>query len=631
MKISETCQVHGKTSRLANKTLLYMTLASLALVIWHVWVYGPSGKIGQSDDTIKSFPMLVGIELWDLLVNKKGVLAELWDVFPYFVAGILLAGYLRTSKAAVKLQVTLRRYGVLSVFVASFVGIITPLCACGTLTTAISLLFAGIPLAPVMALLVTSPLLSPSTYLITLNDLGSEWTVIRTIAALAMGIFAGLTTHLLRKRGILPEDLFIEGAITRGDFHDEDYPDERLRCNCKEKFGNRVAVRTGNKFLIFLAKSAEMVPLVGKYVLIGVVIGMIIERYMPYQWIYQFFGQRNPLNIVWITLGSVPLFLHQLSASSILFHIKSSLPGTLDGGAGLAFMIGGPVTAVPTMILFWTVFKKRVFFLYMFVCIVGTLLISYAFQFFVFIPGVDTGNHLLRGVGSISGGKSPVIQKQHQNVRIVMDPDGKSIIATYVNNVENTGGVVFDADRERFFNESADKNDNDKYIANVAEWLEQSGNSSTQKNILIYDFSERDGSIAASLSNNLFNALKQKGFAVRFTNRMEQPKISGQLLAESGQLWLFFGESGSQNQLSQVEINAISEYSDSGKSMLVVPGKSQVDSDGLLAVNRLTSRYGVVFSGIVENSKKIPVSVASQALNRASEILGRVLKLVNKA
>src|SRR6185369_11306029 len=153
--------------------------------------------------------------------------------------------------------------------------------------------------------------------------------------------------------GFMKNDIFFEGAITRGDFHDDDYPDERLRCNCRRNFGNRVAVNTGNKFLVFLAKSSEMLWVVGKYVLVGVVVGAVVERYLPTEWIYRLFGQKDPLNIVWITLASVPMFLHQISVSSILFHIKSSLNGTLDSGAALAFMIGGPVTAVPTMVLFW--------------------------------------------------------------------------------------------------------------------------------------------------------------------------------------------------------------------------------------------------------------------------------------
>lgn len=626
------CQVHGTPAKSGDRMLICMLLASFSLIVWHVWAYGTSGHLTTTATSSGSFPALLGNELRDLCFSNKGILAELWEVFPYFLVGILIAGYLRTFKVAVKLQASLRKYGVMSVFLASFVGIITPLCACGTVTTAMSLLFAGIPLAPVMSLMVTSPLLSPSTYLLTLNDLGPEWTVIRTISAFSMGIFAGMVTHVLSKRGGFGKnDIFIEGAVIRGDFHDEDYPDERLRCNCRQKFGNRVAVRTGNKFLVFLAKSAEMLWVVGKYVIVGVAVGEVVERYMPSEWIYRFFGQRDPLNIVWVTLASVPIFVHQISASSIIHHIKGSLNGTLDGGAALAFMIGGPVTAVPTMVLFWTFFKKRVFFLYMFVCFTGTLLIAYTFQFLLFVPGADLGNPLLQGVGALSGGASCIIRKQDPNVRMVMDPAGKGIVATYTDDVGGLGSIVFDASPDRFTSASADRCDNRTYIANIAGWLDQNSALPAQKRILVYDFSEGTGGGASSLlGSTILAELERKGFTVRMTGRKDTPHISERLLAESGQLWLFFGSHGVAGP-SDGELKLISDYNAKGSGILIVPASPQPGGDGSQEANRLASRYGVRFAGIVENGGELRVSAASGLLNRTAEWLGRVLKMVKKA
>ncbi len=635
IKRNEECQIHVAPSKTANRTLFLMILASLSLIIWHVWVYGPTGQAASSGSLQKPFPIIVGSEIWDLIFNRHGIFAELWDILPYFIVGILLAGYLRTYKIAVKLQTSLRRHGLLSVFLASLVGMITPLCACGTLTTAISLLFAGFPLAPVMALLITSPLLSPTTYLLTLNDLGPEWTVIRTIAAFSMGMFAGVVTHLLRDKGFRTDAVFIEGAIPRGDFHDEAYPDERLRCNCKEKFGNRVAARTKNMFVVFLAKSSEMLWLVGKYVLVGVAIGSVVERYMPYEWIYKLFGQKNTFSIIWVTLGSVPIFLHQISASSILYHIKSSLNSTLDGGAGLAFMIGGPVTAMPVMVMFWTIFKKRVFFLYMSVCIVGTVIIAYAFQLLVFVPGVDTGNPLLKGVRSISGGNSSIIDKHDKYVRIVMDPGGKGIIATYNNNVQGQGGIVFDSGLERFLNVSAGKYDNEKYIKNIAEWLEENNSSADAGNILIYDTFNRSGKKSGTDKNtfnkNALNVLETNGFKVRITDRIETPEVSGQLLGKYSQLWIVFRGSGPEHCFSDAELETISGFTGDGKSMLIVAGKHQDGVNDLTAANLLSSRYGVTFSGYVENREELPASTASYFFNRTAGLLGRILKFVHKA
>jgi|GEM_PF-548360 len=631
IKRDATCEVHGTPSKAAHRALLVMILASFSLIIWHVWVYGPTGQTLKPGVVQRPFPYLLGSEVWDLLFNGHGILAELWDILPYFIVGILLAGYIRTYKIAVKLQATFRRHGLLSVFLASLVGMITPLCACGTLTTAVSLLFAGMPLAPVMALLVTSPLLSPTTYLLTLNDLGPEWTVIRTAAAFLMGMFAGTVTLLLRDRGFQTKTIFIDGAIPRGDFHDEAYPDERLRCNCKEKFGNRVAAGTTNMFVVFLAKSSEMLWMVGKYVLVGVAIGSIVERYMPYEWIYALFGQKSAFSILWVTLGSVPIFLHQISASSILYHIKSSLDGTLDGGAGLAFMIGGPVTAMPTMIMFWTIFKKRVFFLYMFICIAGTLVIAYAFQFLVFVPSVDAGNPLFKNVGSVSGGTASVIHKQDKRVRIAMDPDNKSMIATFTDDLGGRGGIVFDSGFERFLNGSADKYDNRQYINNIAEWLEQNNSSPLKKSILVYDTFMRSGPDTTSFSTSALAALKKNGFTIRITNRRETAEVSERLLKGYGQVWIYFSGSGQARSFTEAEQEAISGFNKDGRGMLIVAGNHRDGTNDLAAANKLSSRYGVTFSGSIEHKEELPASTASHFLHRTSDMLRSILKIVHKA
>lgn len=629
-KPREACEVHGHQAESGNRMLIVMVLISLSLVVWHVWGTGTGGHLVSSDAAPVSFPVLLGSELWDLFFSDHGVMAELRDVLPYFLVGILIAGYLRTFKVAVKLQASLRKYGALSVFLASFVGIITPLCACGTVTTAISLLVAGIPLAPVMALMVTSPLLSPSTYLLTLNDLGPEWTVVRTISAFSMGIFAGLVTLALSKRpGFRKNEIFVEGGIVRGDFHDEDYPDERLRCNCRRKFGNRVAVRTGNKFLIFLAKSAEMVWVVGKYVIVGVVIGAVVERYLPKEWIYRFFGQTDPLNIVWVTLASVPMFLHQISASSIVYHIKGALGGTMDAGAALAFMIGGPVTAVPTMVLFWTFFKKRVFFLYLFACLSGTLLIAYAFRLLVFVPGVDVGNPLLRGVASLSGGTSAVVLKHDPNVRMVMDPAGKGTVATYTNAVDGRGGIVFDGTYGRFTAAMADRYDTGAYIGNIADWLEENSLSAASTRILVCRLGDGAGGAAALLGEEVLAELAARGFTVKTVDRREVPRLTGGLLAEWGQVWLFCGDDGAAG-LSDAEAKLLADHNARGGAALVVPLPSAGAAD-FRGANLFASRYGVTFSGVADTGGEVRVSTASSVFNRASAWLGSVLKLVRKA
>ena len=630
-KNKNECDLHGAPHKGANRTLLVMMGAALLLMVWQVWVNGPTSEALKLKLAGESFPVILGHELWDVIAGD--FVNELIDIFPYFMFGVLFAGYIRTFKLAIKLQRYLNRYGKASILLGAGIGMFTPLCACGTLTTAISLLFLGIPLAPVMALLVTSPLMSPSTYLISLNYLGPEWTLIRTLATFLLGIFAGFLTHFLRNKGFKTNEVIIENAIPRGDFHDEHYPDEKFKCGCKETFGNRIAAKTNNMFVIYLAKSSEMLWMVGKYVLIGIAVGVVVERYISSDWIYKLFGQDGVFNIVWITLATIPVFLHQISSSSILFHIKDSLDSTLNGGAGLAFLIGGPVTAMPTMIMFWAVFKKRIFVLYMFICLAGTIALAYSFQYMIFTPYVDTGNALLKGVGSISGGKVATINKDPaaEHVKIVMDPQRKRLVATYYNADARYGGVVFDAGGAKFMEDGAGKFDNEKYIRNVAAWIEDQSFSFSIRNILVYIQSNEPAKPHNSFSQKVLDSLMEKDdFSVSVTNRKDTPEISEDLLLQYSQVWIFSGmDKSADTLLSDNELEIITQYNQSGSGLLIGVGQQGDSAEGLDDINRLAKEFGLTFSGSVENSDELQVSKFVDIFSVVPEILEKYYSKIN--
>jgi hypothetical protein len=213
-----------------------------------------------------------------------------------------------------------------------------------------------------------------------------------------------------------------------------------------------------------------------------------------------------------------------------------------------------------------------------------------------------------------------------------MDPGDKSIIATYTNDLEGVGGVVFESGGDRFLNASMNKYDNRKYISNIAEWLEQNNNAPAKENVLIYDTFRDGGLDNRSFNREMLTNLGQKGFKVRITDRRETPQISERLLGEYSQLWIFFGESDANRPLTDGELNAISRFTGAGKGLLIVAGKLKPGAnDDTLSVNRLSSRYGVLFSGVAENREELPATVSAHFFNRASEVLGRVLKLVHKA
>jgi hypothetical protein len=123
--------------------------------------------------------------------------------------------------------------------------------------------------------------------------------------------------------------------------------------------------------------------------------------------------------------------------------------------------------------------------------------------------------------------------------------------------------------------------------------------------------------------------LAQAGYDVTKTGRIDTPRISERLLADNSQLWLFF-DGGSANGLSETELELISKHNAKSKGTLVAASPLPGAPIGQPA-NRLSSRYGINFSGTVESNQKLEVSVASNLFNSASELLGSILKIVRKA
>lgn len=318
----------------------------------------------------------LGLELWH----------ELLYILPYLAFGVLLEAIIRTFKWHVKIRKALVRFGVWAIPAATLLGLASPLCACATLPLVISLLIAGLPLAPAMALLVTAPIMSPSAYAMITGMLGNGWANAILASAVFMGLFAGYVTLFMRRYGFTEENLFRE-ALPPGDFHDPDYPVDSLRCDCGQQLSHRVDRCTHNKGLVFLARFWEGALKIGKFALIGLVIEVVALSFIPTEWVTALLENGGPLQTLTLMFATVPMHLPQVTAASMLFGFYLPEPGqtiALAKGPGIALLIGGPVTALPVMAVFYSMFKRRVLALYLGICVTGTLLLAFGWQLLPF-------------------------------------------------------------------------------------------------------------------------------------------------------------------------------------------------------------------------------------------------------
>ena len=148
---------------------------------------------------------------------------------------------------------------------------------------------------------------------------------------------------------------------------------------------HRVDRCTHNKFLVFLARFWEGSLKIGKFVLIGMIIEVTASFFIPTSWLTNLLTDGGMLDAVLLMFATVPLHLPQVTAASMLFGFYLPDPGQmipLAKGPGIAMLVGGPVTALPVMAIFILMFKKRVLFLYLALCIAGTLTLATIFHLF---------------------------------------------------------------------------------------------------------------------------------------------------------------------------------------------------------------------------------------------------------
>jgi uncharacterized membrane protein YraQ (UPF0718 family) len=314
-------------------------------------------------------------EIWAIL---QEVGAELIEILPYFLVGVFLEAWIRTKGWHVHIRKTLTRYGYAAIAVATLLGVFSPLCACGILPLTISLLLGGLPLAPAMSLLVASPLMSPAGYMIAVKNVGFGWANAELAAGIFMGLYAGTVIHLLEKRGFDVKNYFRK-ELPPGDFHDHEYPEEALRCGCGQMFSKKVQRRIGNPVVVFFARMAEGGWKVGKFVALGIFVAVLATRYVPDTWLDALLTSTNPATLLALALGIVPLHLTQITSSAIIFGVSDTIH--VSRAAGMVLLVGGPVTALPVMAVFLTFFKPRVFFLYIGICLSGTMAVAYLYQF----------------------------------------------------------------------------------------------------------------------------------------------------------------------------------------------------------------------------------------------------------
>jgi uncharacterized membrane protein YraQ (UPF0718 family) len=295
--------------------------------------------------------------------------ASLLTMAPFLLLAVAMAAY---AKATGSDQLIARAFSgnpVRAVVAAALVGALSPFCSCGVIPLIAAMLVAGVPLAPVMAFWIASPIMDPEMFVLTAAGIGLGFTVAKTIATIAMGLMAGFVVLAMERRGWLGEPL--KNAPSCG--------------ACRPRIDPSAPVTVAWKFWRepqrreeFTAEMRGTGWFLGKWLTFAFFLESLMVAYVPTELIARAVGEGNAFAVPLAALVGIPSYLNGYAAIPL---VAGLLDMGMSPGAAMTFITSGAVSSIPAAIAVYALVKKSVFALYALLGLTGSILAGYAYQF----------------------------------------------------------------------------------------------------------------------------------------------------------------------------------------------------------------------------------------------------------
>ena len=279
-----------------------------------------------------------------MIAVAQGLLALL----PVVAFASVLAGALTLGNWSDRALTWLSGGPVRAVVIASFVGSITPVCGLGVLPLIAALLRRGLPLAPVMAFWISSPITSPSMLLITAGIIGIPFAVAKTVAAFGIGLFAGGVTWCLPRYAGAGHHLMRLGAL-------EQY-------GCEDGSA---------RFWPEVRSSARLAM---RWLALALVLEIFLQRLVPDAWIVSLFSDDAGASIPLAVIVGAPMYLDGYAALPL---VRGLMEKGMGFGAALALMISGAAVSLYAAVAVASIVRMRVFVLYVLLAVTGACVAGY--------------------------------------------------------------------------------------------------------------------------------------------------------------------------------------------------------------------------------------------------------------
>jgi len=297
-----------------------------------------------------------GALLWERLIQVFALSGRLVaSLFPYVLLGVLVGEALKHGRWTRWIERACGRRPIVAIGWATLLGSVSPLCTYGTVPIVLQLARSGTPLFPLVTFLSVSSLMNPQLLIVTWRGIGWEMAVGRLAAVCLFGVLLGLILWRLPQAWIVNPK-----ALDRAEVEGEASP------------------RTGSfTWKAFARGSWRTFQFVGFYMIVGILLGSVIEVFVPGEWILRLFNPGEWFALPLAAILSVPLYA---CGGGTIPLVRSLLLSGMGKGSALAFFLVGPATRFTPLMALATVLRGRFLAVYVTVLILFSLLAGWVFQ-----------------------------------------------------------------------------------------------------------------------------------------------------------------------------------------------------------------------------------------------------------
>jgi uncharacterized protein len=288
-------------------------------------------------------------------------------IFPFLLLSAGLAAWAKAANADNLIAAAFSQRGITAVLLAAGVGALSPFCSCGVIPIVVALLSMGVPLAPVMAFWLASPLMDPAMFVMTAQVLGLEFAIAKTLAAIAMGLFGGMVTLALSSRAWVGMPLR-EGVGSGGCAGNA----VRKPKPVVWKFWHDAARRTQ-----FSSAYTKQVVTLAQWLMLAFFLESLLVAFVPTNQLLSLIGGNGWQPIAMAVFVGVPAYLNGYAALPLVGNLIGQ---GMAPGAGMAFLVAGGVTSIPAAMAVFAVTNRRVFALYLALATSGALAVGLTFN-----------------------------------------------------------------------------------------------------------------------------------------------------------------------------------------------------------------------------------------------------------